>query len=128
MNMGSNSKESETTLQRIERSIAGSPGRETILNVFKAVLSSAPFTGGITSLITDYIPSSRFRRVERFAEQVAEDLKRVESKVDLQYLTTDEFAFIFEKAFRGAAEHYQREKLEAFRGVLVNASFRSDVG
>jgi len=69
-------------LHRVERAVAGSPGAETILNIFKAVLGTLPFTGGISSLITDYIPSSRFRRLEEFAQQVAEDLKRVGDRVN----------------------------------------------
>jgi hypothetical protein len=56
------------TIERIERALAGSSVAETVLNIFKAVLSTAPFTGGIASLITDYIPSSRFRRLEEFAQ------------------------------------------------------------
>lgn len=124
--------ESETqnsmTMQRIERAVAGSPASETILNILKAALSTAPFTGGIASLITDYIPSSRFRRLEEFAQQVAEDLRSVAAKIDEAYLRTDEYAYLFEQSFKGAAEHYQREKLEAFRGVLVNAAITKDLG
>ena len=115
------------TVRRIELALTGSPVAETLLNIFKAVLASAPFVGGISSLITDYIPSSRLRRVEDFAEQVARDLKDVSAKVDSGSLQTDEFAFLFERAFRGAAENYQREKLDAFRGILVNAAIRGDV-
>jgi len=116
-----------SVLRRVERTLTGSAAAETVLNIFKAVLASAPFTGGITSLITDYIPSSRFRRLEEFAQEVASDLKRVANKVEEADLQTDEFAFIFERAFRGAAEHYQREKLQAFRGILVNAAIRKGI-
>jgi hypothetical protein len=42
-------------------------------------------------------------------------------------LQTDEFAHIFERSFKGAAEHYQQEKLDAFRAILVNSAVRSDV-
>jgi hypothetical protein len=117
----------ERVLQRVERTVTGAPAAEHILNIFKAVLGTVPFAGGISSLITDYIPSSRFQRLEEFAQQVAEDLKRVGDKVNEAELQTDEYAFVFERAFRGAAEHYQREKLEAFRGILVNAAIRRDV-
>lgn len=114
-------------MERIERTLAGSPVAETVLNIFKAALSTAPFTGGLASLITDYIPSSRFRRLEEFAQRVAEDLKAVAGQVDEAHLRTDEFAHIFERSFKGAAEHYQREKLDAFRAILVNSAVRSDV-
>jgi len=125
-NVAQSSQQSKA-LSRIERTLTGSPAAETVLNIFKAVLSTTPFAGGISSLITDYIPSSRFRRLEDFAEQVASDLKDVAAKVDADYLNTDEFAFIFDRSFRGAAEHYQREKLDVFRGILVNAAIRNDV-
>jgi hypothetical protein len=124
--MAQNSQQSKALL-RIERTLTGSPAAETVLNIFKAVLSTTPFTGGISSLITDYIPSSRVLRLEAFAERVANDLKDVATKVDADYLNTDEFAFMFERSFRGAAENYQREKLDAFRGILVNSAIRSDV-
>jgi hypothetical protein len=114
-------------LARVERVLTGNPSVETVLNIFKAALSTAPFAGGISSLITDYIPSSRVLRLEQFAEQVASDLKEVAAKVDVDYIRTDEFAFIFERSFRGAAENYQREKLEAFRGILVNSVIRTDI-
>ena len=43
-------------------------------------------------------------------------------KVDENIILTDEFAFIFEKCFRGAAENYQKEKLDSFRWILVNSA------
>src|SRR5688572_26917562 len=102
---GCDSMEQHMTMQKVERALTGSPAAETVLNIFKSVLSTLPFTGGLASLITDYIPSSRFRRLEEFAQRVAEDLKSVGSRVDEQYLLTDEFAHVFERAFKGAAEH-----------------------
>ena len=51
----------------------------------------------------------------------------VADKVDTQILETDEFAFIFEKSFRGAAENYQREKLDAFRGIIVNSAIGTNI-
>jgi len=114
-------------LARIERIATGSTTAETVLKIFKAALATTPFAGGIASLISDYIPSSRQRRIEEFAEQVAGDLKRLEQRVNEEYLRTDDFAFMFEKCFRGAAEHPQQEKLKAFRGILVNSAVKSDM-
>lgn len=114
-------------LRRVEGAVTGTPAAEHILNVLKGVLASVPFAGGLSSLITDYIPSARSLRLEEFARQVAKDLRRLSDRVNEAELQTDEFAFMFERAFRGAAENYQREKLEAFRGILVNAAIRRDV-
>ena len=114
-------------LARIEEIATGSTGAERLTSIFKAVLATAPFTGGIASLISDQIASRRQRRLEEFALNTAEDLKRLAASVNAEYVRTDDFAFLFEQCFKGAAEHPQREKLNAFRGVLVNAAIRTDV-
>jgi hypothetical protein len=119
---------SESAVERWERLQRGGRGiAEHVLNTLKAGLSAAPFAGAIASLMSDYIPSSRARRLEEFARSVAEDLDRLKSQVREEYLLTDDFAFMFEKCFRGAAENPQREKIEAFRGILVNAAIRTDL-
>jgi len=114
------------SLQRVERLVASSSTAETILNIFKAALATAPFGGGIASLITDYIPSARAQRLEEFASRTADDLRKLADQVDAEYLRTDDFAFMFEKCFRGAAENPQQEKIDAFRGILVNSAIRRD--
>ena len=93
-----------------------------ILNVFKAGFATFPFTGGIASLMNDYIPNSKRARLEEFAERVAEDLSELQDQIDESLMLTDEFAYVFEKCFRGAAENYQAEKLDSFRGILVNSA------
>jgi hypothetical protein len=112
-------KKSLTTL--VNEAKAMSP-TDHILNVFKATLATAPFTGGIASLLNDYIPSQKQKRLEDFAEKVAADLERLQDRVDESNLLTEEFAYTFEKCFKGAVEHYQKDKMDAFRGILVNSA------
>lgn len=45
-----------------------------LINILKAGLSTAPFCGGIASLMSDYIPTQRTKRLDQFAERVACDL------------------------------------------------------
>ena len=116
-----NSKNGDAAINKMQKFIAASGVAETVLNIFKAALSSAPFLGGLASLLTDYIPSARFIRVEQFTKDVANDMSRLKEQIKSDYINTDNFAYIFEKCFRGAAENPQREKLDAFRGVLLNS-------
>lgn len=109
---------------KVKRSVSVSPG-EHILNVLKAGLATTPFCGGIASLMNDYIPFGKSHRLEQFAERLAEDLNRLKDRVDEDKILTDEFAFLFEKCFRGVAENYQSEKLDAFRNILVNSAIGS---
>ncbi len=118
-----NQQHDESALAKWERQKAeGQPIAEHILNILKAGLSAAPFTSAIASLMTDYIPSSKTKRLEEFAEQIAKDLLRLQDSVNTDYLKTDNFAFMFEQSFRAVAEYPQKEKLEAFRGILVNSA------
>jgi hypothetical protein len=105
----------------------GIPIQEHLLNILKAVLSTSPLTGPIASLITDYIPSAHFTRLEVFVEVIAQDLERLQNRIETDYITTDEFAFMFENTFRAVAENYQADKLEAFRGILINAAIRREI-
>ena len=114
--------EQENSLVKKVGLVASSNPGEHILNVFKAGLATAPFCGGIASLMSDYIPSAKMRRLEAFAEQLAADMNELQDRVNQAKILSDEFAFIFEKCFRGVAENYQVEKLESFRGILLNTA------
>jgi hypothetical protein len=124
--MSEHEPKKQLPLRKLSKLATSSNTTETILNIFKAVLATAPFCGGIASLITDYIPSARFQRLEKFAEQVAEDLLELSDRIDESYIKTDDFAFMFEKCFRGVAENPQKEKMNAFRGILINSAVRKD--
>lgn len=100
---------------------------EHLLNVFKAVLASAPLCGGIASLMSDYIPSRRLERLESFAQRVAGDLDALKDQVQSDRIESDDYAFIFERSFRGASDFPQPEKLDAFRGILVNSLLPNDL-
>jgi len=72
--------------------------------------------------MTDYIPTRKIRRLEQFAEELAENLDELKNRVDESRILTDEFAFLFEKCLRGVAENYQTVKLDSFRNILVNSA------
>lgn len=119
------SANNKSLVQRIKQAaVTGSA--EHVVNILKAGLATTPFCGGIASLMTDYIPNAKFERLEKFANQIAEDLVALQDKVDEEKIHTDEFAYVFEECFRGVAENYQDEKIEAFRGILINTVVGSD--
>jgi len=107
-------------LQELKKLPKGSVG-EHLINIFKAVAATTPFCGGIASLMSDYIPSSRFKRLEEFAKIIAADVGKLGNRLDENLYEPDEFAFMLEQCFRGVAENYQKEKLDFFRGILINS-------
>lgn len=101
---------------------------DTVLAALRAGASLYdPLAGTLTTLATHFIPSQRLKRLEEYAANVGADLKALAARVDNAHLKSDQFAFMFEQCFRGAAENYQEEKLAAFRGILVNSAVRDDV-
>jgi len=120
------SDQEESLANKVKRIAAGNAA-EHILNILKAGLATAPFAGGIASLVNDYIPSGKTKRLEAFAERLAADMNELQDRVKSTEILTDEFAFIFEKCWRGVAENYQAEKLESFRGILLNSMVGTDL-
>ncbi|MCB0496786.1 MAG: hypothetical protein KDC79_11675 [Cyclobacteriaceae bacterium] len=108
-------------IQKIENHLKKSSYSEHILNSIKAVLANFPIGSGIASLMSDYIPSQRELRLIEFTENIARDLSELQNEINENYLKSDEYAFIFEKCFKGAVENYQKEKIMAFRAILINS-------
>lgn len=108
-------------IEKIENQLKKSGINEHIINVFKAAVATVPFAGGIATLMSDYIPSQRQKRLEEFAQNVANDLEIFKEEVNENYILTDEFSFIFEKCFKGGVENYQKEKIIAFKAILINS-------
>jgi hypothetical protein len=107
----------------------GDSAGQHIARILSAGIGLAdPIAGAFASLVSSYIPSRRLSRLEEFAEQIAADLRRLSSRLDTNYIQSDEYAYLFEHCFRGAAENYQRDKLQSFRGILVNSPIRKDIG
>jgi len=116
-----------TLVKVIKEEIKSTSINEHILNIITAGLASVPIGAFFASLIKDYIPNAKLRRIEDFAKCIAEDFKRLEDKLDKNYILKDEFAYMFEQAFRGVAQNYQKEKIESFRGILINSAINQDI-
>jgi len=125
--MGTDNGKSERALDRIAAGVRH-PAVEHVLNVVKALLANFPVGAAIASLMTDYIPKRQTQRLEEFAKRVAEDIAGRQERVDAEFVKTDEFAYLFEECFRGVARNYQQEKIEAFRGILVNSLISREAG
>ena len=108
-------------LKKIEDSLAKSPRLDSIVTLLKSLLNLSKIGSPISVLLSDFIPSRRFLRLERFVEELSKEYKKVEEKIDIDYITTDEFAYLFEQCFKAASENYQKEKIDAFKAILIES-------
>lgn len=117
----------KSELSRQAEELGKTKASDHIANMVKATLNAVPFVGGsIASLIDDYIPESRQKRIEEFSKNLAGEMERLGESLDANYVKTDEFAYLFTRVYQDVTRDYQHEKLIAYRNILVNA-LRVDV-
>ena len=111
----------------LERKLANSPQLEVILTTLKSLLSLSQIGSVFSVLLSEYIPSRRMLRLETFTNELADEFKKIEDKIDPEFITSDEFAFLFEQCYKAASENYEKEKLNAFKAIIINSSFDKSV-
>jgi len=98
------------------------PTSDHIVNVVKAAISVIPTIGGpISSLVNDYIPNKKLKRLLDFTKQLSENIERFKDEIDEEFVKTDEFAYLFEQTYKLVLENYQKEKLDSLLALLVNS-------
>jgi hypothetical protein len=72
--------------------VPGPRATDHVMSGIKAVLSSLPFTGGIASLIADYVPSSTQKAMRRAIECLNDQLRALGNRVDEAQVDPDQFS------------------------------------
>lgn len=120
-------KKETSIIQKFEKNLQNSPKFDTILSLFKSLLNLSKIGAPISVLISDFIPTRRFLRLETFAEELADEFKKIEDKINVEFITTDEFAFLFEQCFKAASENYHEEKISAFKAIIINSTIDQSI-
>lgn len=93
-----------------------------VVNVVKAAISAIPIIGGpISSLVNDYIPNKKLKRLLDFTKHLSKNIERFKDEIDEEFVKTDEFAYLFEQTYKLVLENYQKEKLDSLLALLVNS-------
>lgn len=94
---------------------------ETAGEVVSIALNAVPYAGGFMSGVASAIISKRKdRRLNQFFITLARNLEDLHSRVNSDFLQTEDFQDLAEDVFSKAAETRQQEKLDAFRAIFVN--------
>ncbi len=114
--------EGERMVQALSERELKDHGRNAII----AALSGIPVIGGpVSSLASEYIPNWKEERILNFIKELSEKLGGMEDIIDKEYIKTEEFAFLFEKTFLGVINNYQKEKLDAYKAILINSCIKT---
>ncbi|MFA4932744.1 MAG: hypothetical protein WC625_07560 [Caldisericia bacterium] len=98
------------------------PVLDHIKNLTIAGLNAVPYVGSVlASLFDSYIPKQKEKRLLEFVQSLAVEIDKVKNQIKEDVINTDNFAFIFERTFRGAIENYQKEKIDLYKAIFINS-------
>ncbi len=90
------------------------------MSVLKAALNLLPPGSAVASIIDDYIPTSLEKRHTALLIQLQKDIEALEGKFSKEVLTREYFITTFIEAFRNARVTHSKEKIDAFRAIILN--------
>lgn len=91
-------------------------------NIIISAISGLPVIGGpVSNLLMNYLPDWKQERVLKFIEDLSDKLEKFENKIDREYIKSEEFAYLFEETLLSVVKYYQKEKLSAFKTIIVNS-------
>jgi hypothetical protein len=119
---------SNNPLTNNRNSLQETTASDHMIAVVKALLALVPIVGGsLSSLVGDYIPKMKETRLIEFTQELARRFTLLSNYVQLDYVKTEEYAFLFEQCYRKVSENYHSKSIEALRNVLVNSAIRFDI-
>ena len=95
-----------------------------VVNMVKAALSSLPFTGGIASLIADYVPRSTGRAIWQAIGFLNEKLQDLGDRIDTGGIDEDEFSDTVKSFLMTIQKTSQEEKLRGAANLLANVCLK----
>jgi hypothetical protein len=96
--------------------------REEKLSEATAIaLNLIPVVGGtLAAIAMGFISRRQNRRLQEFLDLLAEDLKTLSERLDIEFVKSNEFEDLAEDILSKASETRQQEKLEALRAIFLN--------
>jgi hypothetical protein len=96
-----------------------------VLAVVKAGINAVPIVGGpVASLISDYVPTSTQRAVEKTLRLLGEKLSSLEERIDIEQVDKEEFSELFKSCYLVVIRSHREEKLRAAAALLANLLLR----
>lgn len=106
--------------------------QDRIRGLFVNYVGEIPVLGpALSSLLSEYIPERRQNRLYEFLDDFLTELKNLKednaAKIDIDYLYSEEFGYIFEETLQLVTKAYQKEKKIAFKNILLHSLLDKEV-
>lgn len=102
--------------------------RHSTSPVVKALIGTAPFAGGISSILGDVAASRQERRLRKFLLELAKKMDHLDkdssSKLDYEFLDSDDFSALIESVLQEVLITTDKNKLAYFHKYIGSSIFR----
>jgi len=107
---------------KIRAEISEYSKRDVLNVVLKSTVGALPGIGSaISELVEVIIPKTAFERLVDFAIDLRNDLERLKSRINSEYLKSEEVAYMFRETMTTVLNDYHKEKLDALRAAFLNS-------
>lgn len=95
--------------------------QEAGISFLKGVIGAIPYAGTLLNeIIFDYRSRLKEKRLVGFVEELEKELSKYdETKIDFEYLKTDEFSDILEEILKKVVTSNSDEKIKRFKKILI---------
>jgi hypothetical protein len=109
------------------KALGSNERKDLLATLVKMAFELVPGGGALAELVDYGMAEMKEKRLREFLAQLKIDLDDLQVTLNEDYVKTAEFAFLFEHTLRGVSQNYQKEKLDAYRALLVNSLIRLNV-
>lgn len=94
--------------------------KELILAGIKGIASEVPILGGLVTAYSEYDNFVKYKNIEKFLEELNSESKKVQNKIDSEFIKKAEAVSLTRKTIDSAQKEYKHEKIKMYATFLVN--------
>ena len=92
--------------------------------ILKGLIAQIP---GLGPILNEYLPNSRLIKLTNIVLQLKEDLEKLKTRIDEEYISRDDVSCLVEKSLKSMSETYDDFKLLALKSGLINSLINKDI-
>lgn len=95
---------------------------EDVVKMISIGLNAVPVVGGVMAGVAgEVIARRQNKRLEEFIINLADDIKEIEDRLNMDFFKSEEIYDVIEDTFSRVSDTRQKEKIDAYRSIFMSA-------
>lgn len=107
-------------ISKINEFITSKTG-EQLKDLLVIILSGLPGGSVFGTIIDKKMPDRKIEKLKKFSQELRDEIEKLKKAINEDYITSEEFYYLFEQTFLYVSRNYQEEKINAFRNILLKS-------